>query len=88
MDFDIVKIPRNDDSARHYVDRYKAFRLLALQTAPDMFGSTYEREIAFTNDEWLARLTTPSATSFLATQENKVVGTITTVGPLSFLPHE
>jgi hypothetical protein len=88
MDFDIVKIPRDDDSARQYVDCYKAFRLLALQTAPDMFGSTYERETALTNDEWLARLTSLSATTFLATQENKVIGTITTVGPLPFLPDE
>jgi GNAT superfamily N-acetyltransferase len=31
-------------------------RLAALQDAPDAFGSSYEREIAFTQDDWLSRI--------------------------------
>jgi GNAT superfamily N-acetyltransferase len=31
-------------------------RLAALQDAPYAFGSSYEREIAFTQDDWLARI--------------------------------
>ncbi|EPE36334.1 Acyl-CoA N-acyltransferases (Nat) [Glarea lozoyensis ATCC 20868] len=88
MDFEIIKIARDDATVRSYVERYKAFRLLSLQTAPDMFGSTYEREIAFSEDTWLGRLSSPMATTFLAIQENRVIGTITTVGPLPFLPEE
>jgi hypothetical protein len=88
MDVDIIQIPRDDASIRAYVERYKAFRLLALQTAPEMFGSTYERELAFTDDVWHARLANLGATTFIATREDRVIGTITTVGPLPFLPEE
>jgi GNAT superfamily N-acetyltransferase len=31
-------------------------RLEALQDAPHAFGSSYEREIAFTQDDWLSRI--------------------------------
>jgi GNAT superfamily N-acetyltransferase len=31
-------------------------RLAALQDAPRAFGSSYEREIAFTQDDWLSRI--------------------------------
>jgi hypothetical protein len=88
MDFEIIKIARDDATVRSYVERYKAFRLLSLQTAPAMFGSTYEREIAFSEDTWLGRLSSPTATTFLAIQENRTIGMITTVGPLPFLPEE
>lgn len=35
---------------------FKAVRLRALQEAPYAFGSTYARESAFTESEWVARL--------------------------------
>jgi GNAT superfamily N-acetyltransferase len=34
----------------------KTVRLKALADAPEAFGSTYEREVAFTDDAWTARL--------------------------------
>jgi GNAT superfamily N-acetyltransferase len=35
---------------------YRRLRLLALQDSPDSFGSTYEREAEFTDEEWISRL--------------------------------
>lgn len=40
---------------------YKMIRLASLEDSPDSFGSTYEREVSFTDSEWLARLTPSSA---------------------------
>ncbi len=37
-------------------ERLKAIRLRALQEAPDAFGSSYERESAFTAETWAERL--------------------------------
>ena len=88
MDVDIIQIPRDDASVRAYVERYKAFRLLALQTAPEMFGSTYQRELAFSDEVWYTRLASLNATTFIATRADRVIGTITAVGPLSFRPEE
>jgi ribosomal protein S18 acetylase RimI-like enzyme len=34
---------------------YKELRLLSLQDSPDSFGSTYAREVEFSNDEWISR---------------------------------
>lgn len=88
MDFDIIKVARDDTTVLSYVERYKAFRLLSLQTAPEMFGSTYARELDFSDDTWHRRLASPGATTFLAIEKDRVIGTITTVGPLPFLPEE
>ena len=38
------------------VNKFAALRLQALQTDPGSFGSTYEREITFTEEQWRARL--------------------------------
>lgn len=35
---------------------YKSVRLASLKDAPDSFGSTYERESAFSQSEWESRL--------------------------------
>ncbi|PMD48491.1 acyl-CoA N-acyltransferase [Hyaloscypha variabilis F] len=88
MPFEIVQIPRDDASIRLYVEQYKAFRLLALKTDPDSFGSTYAREIAFTEDTWYKRLANPQVTTFLAFQEGQVVCTVSIAGPLPCTPEE
>jgi len=38
------------------VSSYRSTRLLALRTDPSAFGSNYNREVAFTDDIWAARL--------------------------------
>lgn len=35
---------------------YKLLRLSALKESPDSFGSTYEKELAFSDVEWIERL--------------------------------
>ncbi|KAH8663113.1 hypothetical protein BGZ60DRAFT_412786 [Tricladium varicosporioides] len=84
MSFETIQLPHDDAGIRSYLDRYKAFRLLALKTAPEMFGSTYSRELAFTDEIWYNRLKNPQAFTFITVQEEKVVGTLTIVGPLPF----
>ncbi|OJD37775.1 gnat family [Diplodia corticola] len=50
----------------HLVSRQKNFRLFSLSSAPEAFGSTYERELDVTWDTWESRLTNPQATTFVA----------------------
>ncbi|KAH7330311.1 acyl-CoA N-acyltransferase [Rhexocercosporidium sp. MPI-PUGE-AT-0058] len=82
MAFEIIQIPHDDASIRLYVEQYKNFRLYSLKTAPECFGSTYAREIAFTDDVWYGRLANPEATTFVAMQSDRIVCTLTTIGPL------
>jgi GNAT superfamily N-acetyltransferase len=49
-------------------------RLTALQEAPYAFGSTYERELAFTELDWLGRLS--RAAYFIAWDVDEPVGTV------------
>ena len=88
MTFEIFQIPRDDKSVRAHVEQYKAFRLYSLKTAPEAFGSTHAREIAFTDDVWYNRLANPKASTFIAIQGDRVVCSITIVGPLPCSPEE
>lgn len=88
MAIEIIQVPHDADSVRSHVDRYKAFRLLSLQTSPEAFGSTYAREVAFTDDVWYSRLADPIATTFFALESGRIVGTLTTIGPLPSSPEE
>jgi hypothetical protein len=88
MAFEIIQIPRDDEGIRTFVERYKDFRLLSLKVAPEAFGSTLERELAFTDETWYNRLANPQAVTFLALQGDRVVGSLTIVGPLPFSPDE
>jgi hypothetical protein len=88
MPFEIIQIPRDDASIRLHVERYKTFRLLALKTDPDAFGSTYSREVAFTEDVWYNRLANPQVQTFLALQSDQVVCTVSIAGPLPCTPEE
>ncbi|TVY28103.1 hypothetical protein LHYA1_G002739 [Lachnellula hyalina] len=88
MPFEIIQIPRGDKNIRTFVERYKEFRLLSLKVAPEAFGSTLERELAFTDETWYNRLANPKAVTFLALQRGRIVGSLTTIGPLPFSPDE
>jgi GNAT superfamily N-acetyltransferase len=88
MAFEILQIPRDEKSVRAYLEQYKAIRLYSLKTAPEAFGSTYAREAAFTDDVWYNRLANPKAATFIALRADRIVCTLTLVGPLPCSPEE
>ena len=88
MSYEIMSIPRDDESIRSYIERYKSFRLLSLQVSPASFGSTYGREIEFNDEMWYGRLANPDATTFIAVQSNRICSTLTILGPLPFPPDQ
>ncbi|TVY85131.1 hypothetical protein LSUE1_G000422 [Lachnellula suecica] len=88
MAYQIIQVSRDDETIRKYVERYKAFRLLALKVAPLSFGSTFKTESAFTDEMWYNRLANPQAVTFLALHGDVVTGSLTAVGPLPFTPEE
>jgi len=53
---------------------YRSIRLQALEDAPDAFGSTYERELAFGDEEWISRADPPDAAVFVADGPADLVG--------------
>lgn len=48
------------------VKRFKHIRLMALELSPEAFSSTYAREVAFTDDIWVGRITNPLGKAFIA----------------------
>lgn len=72
------------------IKRYKTTRLTALQLDPAAFGSTYSREVQFTDDIWLSRLLNPLSKTLVSVEspaktaklaDQKWLGTATVLGP-------
>ncbi|KAI1479874.1 hypothetical protein F4774DRAFT_409388 [Daldinia eschscholtzii] len=80
----IEPILSNDEGSRFYLDYYKPFRLAALEQDPDAFGSTYDREINFIDDEWLSRINNPLVKTFVAVRlhDRKVLSATSLIGPM------
>ena len=53
---------------------WRDLRLRALADSPSAFGSTLEREQAFTRDDWVSRLTSPDGVALLAWLDHVPVG--------------
>ena len=53
-------------------ERFRAMRLASLEDAPEMFGSTLDRERAFTEEEWRRRAGRP--VSFFASRDGRDIG--------------
>ncbi|CAG8981833.1 hypothetical protein HYALB_00013906 [Hymenoscyphus albidus] len=83
---EIIHIPRDEASIKKYIERYKAFRLLTLQVAPESFGTTYASEAALSDQIWYDRLANPLARTWMAFQGDVMVGSITVVGPKQYHP--
>lgn len=50
VEIKINVISKND------IEAYRSIRLASLQDSPDSFGSTYERELSLSKNEWLSRI--------------------------------
>lgn len=64
------------------VDKFSTLRLLALQTDPASFGSTYDREIAFTYDQWRDHLNSRDKATLIiesSSGDNEWVATATAI---------
>ena len=53
---------------------WRDLRLRALQDTPTAFGSTYERELGFSENDWLGRLLDPEGACVLAYADDEPVG--------------
>ncbi|RFU36047.1 hypothetical protein B7463_g358, partial [Scytalidium lignicola] len=82
MPLEIVELPHDPEGVQLNVEKIKTFRLVSLQVSPEAFSSTYAREIAFTDDIWVQRLSNPLATTFIARESGEIVSTSTILGPL------
>lgn len=60
------RVAKNDSIASS-AQKYKELRLQALKLSPSSFSSTYEIESAFTDDEWIARLSRDGIETFVCT---------------------
>jgi len=69
-DFSVIQLPRTFEPNSKYqailAQKYKSLRLESLKTDPESFASSYEQEVAFTDDVWSDRLKNPLARSFIA----------------------
>ncbi|KAK7432198.1 hypothetical protein QQZ08_001143 [Neonectria magnoliae] len=64
----VLTLPKSLPSPKEFdllVSKYKAFRLLSLQLSPESFGSTYARELGFSKDTWISRVSNSLATSIV-----------------------
>ena len=50
--------------------KFAKIRLACLKSDPDSYGSTYERDAAMSEDEWIERLRNPEARTFIVREEN------------------
>ena len=61
------------------VETVRALRLHALLDSPEAFGSTHEREAAFPDRVWVARLGTPSNATLICEADGGACGMVTVV---------
>ncbi|KAH7923345.1 hypothetical protein BV22DRAFT_1036430 [Leucogyrophana mollusca] len=85
--FSIDGTPPSDSA----VENYSKLRLLSLKVDPASFGSTYEREVAFSKDIWFKRLSSPFKQTFISSVRDddgndRWVGTVTILAPSELLP--
>ncbi len=55
-------------------EEYKAIRLEALKTNPEMFGSSYESEVVYSQHDWISLLEKETRAIFALYHTNSLVG--------------
>ncbi|KAI8957464.1 hypothetical protein F5Y11DRAFT_360822 [Daldinia sp. FL1419] len=80
----IELISPDDEGCRFYLDHYKPFRLAALEQDPDAFGSAYDGEARFDDNDWLSRIRNPLVKTFVAVHlhDRKVLSATSLIGPM------
>jgi ribosomal protein S18 acetylase RimI-like enzyme len=68
MNFNIRILDEKD------LESYKSIRLELLTEAPENFGSSYEEESLFKDEQWLDRLCKPTAMTIGAFLDEKIIG--------------
>ncbi|KAM3433170.1 hypothetical protein NHJ13734_006571 [Beauveria thailandica] len=53
------------DALESSAQQYRHLRLQGLEASPESFSSTYETEAAFSNDDWIQRLSAPDRETFI-----------------------
>ncbi|KAJ6786726.1 hypothetical protein PWT90_09664 [Aphanocladium album] len=66
IEYTVEQIKPDEAGVEFFLTKYKPFRLQALQTDPQFFGSTYEKEVAKDDDFWRQRVSLPASTTFVA----------------------
>lgn len=56
------------------VAAYKQIRLEALQSDPHVFGNSYEKEMSFSNEQWLNRVNNNNSACFGLYANGKLIG--------------
>ncbi|KAJ5613688.1 Acyl-CoA N-acyltransferase [Penicillium herquei] len=88
--YSFFRISKTDDIGAS-AKKYRELRLQALKTSPGSFSSTYEIEAAFSDTDWIDRLTTPGREVFICAAtstdqdacDTQWVGQVTLRGPAS-----
>ncbi|KAK8873214.1 Acyl-CoA N-acyltransferase [Apiospora arundinis] len=80
----VERIPANDAGRAFYLAQYKPFRLAALKQDPQAFGSTYAREVAFSDETWVQRLDNPRVKTFVAVRlhDRRILSAVSLIGPM------
>lgn len=71
-----VRLPRSLDNAALWdqlLQKYKAFRLLALELSPEALGASIVREFTFTPEQWASRLTNTEAVTIVLVSDEEYV---------------
>lgn len=66
------------------IERSRSIRLRTLEEAPDSFGSTFEVEAAFTEEDWRKRLNRSDAVTFVASEDGHDIGTAVGIASLEY----
>lgn len=71
--YDTIRLPKDTDSTilNALATKFRAFKLHALQVAPEAFPAEIDSESRLLQSTWLSRITEPSTTTFICVATEK-----------------